>query len=121
MFGVRKVEDTAILTLDSSIERGTKEDIEAFKRQCTTLQNEGIRNIILNLQQVETAPSIVLGTIIVLQKRLKNFDGNIAIASPTERMTRIFNITNMDKVIGIYVTEEDALSSLGIKDAAKTV
>ncbi len=121
MFSVRKVEDTAILTLDSSIERGSKEDIENFKGQCTALQSEGIRNIILNMQLVENAPSIVLGTIIVLQKRLKNSDGNIAIANPTERMTKIFQITNMNKVIGIYGTEEDALNSLGIKSAGKTI
>jgi CO dehydrogenase/acetyl-CoA synthase gamma subunit (corrinoid Fe-S protein) len=43
--------------------QNSKEDIDSLKTQCRDLQDEGIRNIILNMQQVENAPSIVLGTI----------------------------------------------------------
>ena len=115
MFSVRKVGDTAIIAFDSSIEKGSKEDLESFRTQCNALQNEGIRNIILNMEQVENAPSIVLGTIVVLQKKLSNADGRITISNPTDRMMKIFQITKIDSIISIFGTEEDALNALGVK------
>ena len=121
MYSIRKIGDTAIINLDSSIERGSKEDIDNLKEQCHQLQDEGIRNIILNMNEVENAPSIVLGTIIVLQKRMKTSDGEVAIMNPTDRLTRILEITKMDKIIGVFNSENEALSSLGIKGGASAV
>ena len=118
MYSVRKIDDTSIIDLDSSIEKGAKENIDALKEQCRKLQEEGIRNIILNMRQVENAPSIVLGTIIVLQKRLRSAEGEIAILSPTDRLRRILEITKMDKIIGVYGTEEEALEAVGAAGGA---
>lgn len=115
MFEIKKENDTAIITIDSTIERSTIEEIEEFKIQCIKLQDEGIFNIILNMEQVENPPSIFLGTIIVLQNKFKNSEGNIAIASPTERIRKIFEITKMDRIIGIYPTQAEALNSLHAK------
>ena len=121
MYSVKKIEDTAIITLDSSIEKGSKEDIDILKDQCRQLQNEGIRNIILNMQQVENAPSIVLGTIIVLQKRMRASEGEVAILNPTDRLVRILEITKMDKIIGVFSSENEALNSIGVKGGANAV
>ncbi len=120
MYSVKKIDDTAIITLDSSIEKGSKENIDAFKNQCRELQNEGVRNIILNMQEVENTPSIVLGTIIVLQKRMRASEGDVAILNPTNRLVRILEITKMDKIIGVFNSEEEALNSLGAKGGART-
>ncbi len=120
MFNVRKVEDAAIISLDSSIEKGSKEDTDCLKTLVANLTNEGIRGIVLNMQQVENAPSIVLGTIIILQKRLSSSNNRIVILNPTDRMMKIFHITKLDSIIGIYETEEDALSALGVKSAVRT-
>ena len=121
MYSVKKIQDTAILTLDSSIEKGSKEDIDALKGQCRQLQDEGVRNIILNMQQIENAPSIVLGTIIVLQKRMKASEGEVAILNPTDRLLRILEITKMDKIIGVYNSEETALDSVKAGERTSTV
>ena len=115
MYSVKKDGETAIVTLDSSIERGSKEDIDSLKNQCKQLQEEGVRNIILNMQHVENAPSIVLGTIIVLQKRLRSAEGEVAILNPTERLLRILEITKMDKIIGVFKSEEEALCTVGAR------
>ena len=115
MYSVKKNGETAIITLDSSVERGTKEDIDSLKNQCKELQDEGIRNIILNMQHVENAPSIVLGTIIVLQKRLRSAEGEVAILNPTDRLVRILEITKMDKIIGVFKSEEEALGAIGMR------
>jgi stage II sporulation protein AA (anti-sigma F factor antagonist) len=120
MYSVKKIDDTAIISLGSSVERGSKEDIDALKSQCRELQNEGVRNIILNMQEVENAPSIVLGTIIVLQKRMKASEGEVAILNPTNRLTRILEITKMDKIIGVFNSEEEALSSVKAEGRART-
>jgi len=121
MYSVKKIDDTAIITLGSSVERGSKEDIDALKNQCRELQNEGIRNIILNMQEVENAPSIVLGTIIVLQKRMRASEGDVAILNPTNRLVRILEITKMDKIIGVYNSEETALDSVKAGERTSTV
>lgn len=115
MFNIKKDNDTAIITIDSAIEKSTIEEFEEFRLQCTALQSDGIRNIILNMEKVENPPSIFLGTIIVLQKKFKNSEGNVAIVNPTERIRKIFEITQMDRIISIYGTEEEALNSLHAK------
>ena len=112
MHVVKKREDVAIVMVDPALSRGDRDELETLKQLCADLQTEGYVHIVLDMAEVEHAPSLVLGTIIVLQKRIKTQDGELAILRPTERLKRIFEITKMNKIIRIYTDEEEAVKAL---------
>lgn len=112
MHVVKKREDVAVVTLDPALAQGDKDELGALKQLCTDLQDEGCAHIVLDMAEVEHAPSLVLGSIIVLQKRIRSQDGELAIVRPTERLKRILEITKMNKIIHIYTTEDEAVEAL---------
>ena len=112
MARVKKHGDVAIVTVDAALSAGDREQIEALKQVCMDLQAQGSVHIVLDMSELEHAPSLVLGSIIVLQKRIRTCDGELAILRPTERLQRILEITQMDALIRIYTDEEEAIRAL---------
>jgi len=112
MHTVKRQNDVAIITVDPALSQADLDEIEALKELCTTLQAQGCVHLVLDMRQVEHAPSLVLGSIIVLRKRLATAHGELAILNPTERTKRILEITNMNKVIRVYADEGEALKAL---------
>jgi anti-anti-sigma factor len=112
MHVVRKREDVAIVAVDPALSKGDKDELEALKQLCTELQSDGCVHIVLDMSGLEYAPSLVLGSIIVLQKRIKTRDGELAILHPTGRLERILEITRMNKIIRVYDDEEEAIKAL---------
>ncbi len=58
------------------------------------------------------APSTVLGSIIVLQKRAKTHNAELVILRPSERLKRILQVTKMTRIIQIYDDENEAVNAL---------
>lgn len=112
MHGVKKRGDVAVVTVDPALSRGEQEELDALKELCTQLQNEGYTHIVLDMAGVDHAPSLVLGSIIVLQKRMNTRQGGLAILRPTDRLKRILEITKMDRIVRIYTDEDEAVEAL---------
>jgi anti-anti-sigma factor len=111
MHEVRKRDDVAIITVDPGLAQGDRTQIEALKELCAELQDEGCANIVLDMSRVQHAPSLVLGSIIVLQKRIRTRDGELAIVRATERLKRTLDITRMSSVIQIHADEQEAIKA----------
>ncbi len=112
MYSVDRTGGTAVISIDSSIEKGAKTDFDLLKEQCLKLREEGILSIILEMSRIENASSLILGTVILIQKKLEPLNGKIAIAAPTEKLRRILEITGMNKIIRVYDSKEKALNVL---------
>jgi len=112
MHEVRKHDDIAIITVDPGLARGDHAQLEALKKLCAELQDEGCASIVLDMTRVQNAPSLVLGSIIVLQKRIRNRDGELAIVHPSERLKRTLDITKMSTVIKVHADEQEAIKAL---------
>jgi anti-sigma B factor antagonist len=52
-----------------------------------------------------------LGILIGGVKRLKEQDGSLKLVGPSPRITRIFEITGLNKIFDVYTSEADALSA----------
>jgi anti-anti-sigma factor len=112
MHKVRKQDDVAIITLDRRLGQGDGAALAALKQCCADLQRDGCVHIVLDAAGLEHAPSTVLGSIIVLQKRAKSEKGELVIVHPGERLKRILQITKMTTIIRVYDDENEALSAL---------
>jgi anti-sigma B factor antagonist len=73
--------------------------------------DNGVKHMLVNLEKVEYLDSTGLGILIGGVKRLKEGGGSLKLVGPTARITRIFEITGLNKIFDVYTTEAEALSS----------
>lgn len=73
-------------------------------------ENKPIR-LLLNFVQVEHLSSSALGTLIRVEKTIKQHEGDFALCGIQETLFTVFKITKLDEVFTIYKDVEDALEN----------
>jgi len=73
----------------------------------------GVKHLVINLSRVEYLDSTGLGILIGGVKRLKEQGGSLKLAGPSARITRIFEITGLNKIFDVYASEQEALAASG--------
>ncbi len=77
-----------------------------------TIDEEGIRNVILNLENVEYMSSSGFRACIALLRKLKSLNGNFKISNVRPTVKRIFDVIELTTLFEIYDTEELAVKSI---------
>ena len=104
-------ENTCILAIEGEVDVYTSPQL---KQDITQLAEKGVKHLIINLSQVEYLDSTGLGVLIGGLKRLRENEGNMALVGPGMRISRIFEITGLDKIFDIYPSEEEAAAKEGV-------
>jgi len=81
-----------------------------FKAQLLELVAEGQTKILLNLKEVEFIDSSGLGAMVSVVKQLGT-GGGIKLFSVKEGVRSILELTQLEKVFGIHMSEKGALES----------
>ncbi|MFP4498845.1 MAG: STAS domain-containing protein [Vulcanimicrobiota bacterium] len=68
--------------------------------------------LIINLEGVRYIDSTGLGVLIGALKKVREHDGGINLVCNNPQIKKIFNITGLVKIFGIYKDEEEALKGL---------
>ena len=71
----------------------------------------GVKHLVINLVRVEYLDSTGLGILIGGVKRLKEQGGSLRLAGPSARITRIFEITGLNKIFDVFTNEQEALAA----------
>jgi anti-sigma B factor antagonist len=71
---------------------------------------EGASRIIVDLAKVTFIDSTALGVLVSGAKRVRPQNGTLDIVCADDNITRIFEITGLDRIFGIYPTRADALN-----------
>ena len=74
------------------------------------------RAIVLDLGQIEFLDSSALGVILNAWKQMQADDATLAVVSPQQRITKIFEITALNLSIKVFSSIEEARSGLGLAD-----
>ncbi|MGI5875683.1 MAG: anti-sigma F factor antagonist [Dethiobacteria bacterium] len=82
---------------------------EAVERE---LQRDEIRNLVLNFEHLTFMDSSGLSVILGRYKQIKARRGKLVICSPGEHLKKILQIGGLLKIIPIYSSEDEALSTL---------
>jgi anti-anti-sigma factor len=69
----------------------------------------GRNNLVLNLAAVEFLPSMALGKLIMLNRKVQAANGRLALCQLTATVQEILVSTNLNKLFHIYTTEQEAL------------
>ena len=75
------------------------------------LVSQGSYQLIVNLDKVEFLDSTGLGVLVGGLKRVRAHDGSLDLVCTQERILKIFRITGLTKVFGIYETVDQAIAA----------
>ena len=81
-----------------------------LKHDLVQMAESGVKQVVVNLSQVEYLDSTGLGVLIGGLKRMREAGGNLSLVGPGMRIQRIFEITGLNKIFEIHATEEEALA-----------
>lgn len=74
--------------------------------------DKGTKYILVHLEKVEYLDSTGLGILIGGVKRLKEQGGALKLVGPSPRISRIFDITGLNRIFDVYATQADALATV---------
>jgi anti-anti-sigma factor len=76
------------------------------------LKVEGANKFILDLSDVESCDSSGLSAILVANRILNSTDGHMRIASPSEKVYSLIKITQLDRVLPVCSSVDEAYEQL---------
>jgi anti-anti-sigma regulatory factor len=119
----RQKENVAVVELDHRAGSGDRESLDALERLCADLVHAGTPCIILDMKGLRTAPSVLLATLASLQSRIQSLGGEIAVIHATNRVCKLFRVSVMDGLVGLYDEEESAAEAVTkhIQEMRRTV
>ena len=112
----RRVDDsTQALDLEGEVDVYTA---PLLRQEIMDQVDSGVKTLLVDLNKVEYLDSTGLGILIGGVKRLKEQGGSLRLIGPSARITRIFEITGLNKIFDVYATEADAPPGKGIGASA---
>src|SRR5213593_2629585 len=83
-----------------------------FKQQLLEVITQGGRQVVVDFTNTTFIDSTTLGVLVGGIKRLRTNDGELSLVCNDRNITKIFEITGLDRVFTIYPTRDEAVSKL---------
>ena len=103
--------DTSVISLAGEVDLYAAPE---FKQQLLEVIGEGGTDVIVDLSGTTFIDSRTLGVLVGGVKRLRTDDGQLSLVCSDRNITKIFQITGLDKVFTIYPTRDEAVSAIGV-------
>jgi anti-sigma B factor antagonist len=85
-----------------------------FKQQLLEVIGQGGKEVVVDFSNTTFIDSTTLGVLVGGVKRLRTNDGRLSLVCSDRNITKIFEITGLDKVFDIYPSRDEAIASLGV-------
>ena len=82
-----------------------------LKSEILILANDGVKNILIDLSNVNYADSSGLGAFLFGIRQLKSVGGQLKLFSANERIMSLVRIARLDNILLNYFNKEEAVSS----------
>ena len=111
-FETKKIGDVTIFKLN---EKRLDTNISGLLKGEFTmiLKVEGVNKFIIDLSDVESCDSSGLSAILVANRIISTNEGQIRLAAPSEKVHTLIKITQLDRVLNVSESVEQALKELG--------
>ena len=84
-----------------------------FKQQLLEVITQGAKNVVVDFTNTTFIDSTTLGVLVGGIKRLRTNEGELSLVCNDRNITKIFEITGLDRVFSIYPSREEALATIG--------
>ena len=85
-----------------------------FKQQLLDVISHGGNEVIVDFSNTTFIDSTTLGVLVGGVKRLRTNDGQLSLVCSDRNITKIFEITGLDRVFTIYPTRVEAVEQLNV-------
>ena len=79
---------------------------------------DGCRGLILDISDLDFVDSFGIGAVVGALKRLRQRGGELALVCPSRRIRRVFEICDLDRIIGFHDSVDGAAGPVAIAVAA---
>ncbi|MET0202068.1 MAG: STAS domain-containing protein [Gaiellaceae bacterium] len=107
--------DAYVIALTGEVDLYTAPE---FKQRLLDVIGKGAKNVIVDFSDTTFIDSTTLGVLVGGVKRLRTNDGQLSLVCSDRNITKIFEITGLDRVFTIHATREEAVASLASPDSA---
>ena len=115
------IQDEEIDAQTHVIELGGEIDLYTapeFKERMAEIIDEGKTRVVVDLSQATFIDSTTLGVLVGGVKRLRPAGGSLALVCADETITKIFEITGLDRVFPIHDSRDEALAEVGSAESS---
>ena len=102
-------DDTYVISLAGEVDLYTAPE---FKQQLLQVISDGAKNVIVDFSDTTFIDSTTLGVLVGGVKRLRTNEGQLSLVCSDRNITKIFEITGLDRVFPIHSSREEALDAV---------
>jgi anti-sigma B factor antagonist len=103
-------DDAYVIALAGEVDLYTAPE---FKQQLLDVIGKGAQEVVVDFSDTTFIDSTTLGVLVGGVKRLRTNEGQLSLVCSDRNITKIFEITGLDRVFTIYESREEAISNLG--------
>ena len=107
-------DNTYVISLAGEVDLYTAPE---FKQQLLEVIAQGGKDVIVDFADTTFIDSTTLGVLVSGVKRLRSNDGQLSLVCSDRNITKIFEITGLDRVFTIHPTRDEALATIGVSTA----
>jgi anti-sigma B factor antagonist len=111
----RYTDGIAIIDIEGEVDIHTSSQLREL---LLSLIRKGYYQLVVDLDKIAFLDSTGLGVLVGSLKRVREHDGSISLACTQERILKIFRITGLMSVFGIYSSVDEALDAAAVQDPA---
>ena len=102
-------DDQYVISLAGEVDLYTAPE---FKQQLLDVIDQGAKEVIVDLTNTTFIDSTTLGVLVGGVKRLRTNEGQLSLVCSDRNITKIFEITGLDRVFAIYPTRTEAVEKI---------
>jgi anti-sigma B factor antagonist len=107
-------DDAYVISLSGEVDLYTAPE---FKQQLLEVIGQGAKEVVVDFTNTTFIDSTTLGVLVGGVKRLRSNDGQLSLVCSDRNITKIFEITGLDRVFTIYQTRDEAVAALNSSSA----
>jgi anti-sigma B factor antagonist len=100
-------DDAYVISLAGEVDLYTAPE---FKQQLLEVIGQGGKDVIVDFTNTTFIDSTTLGVLVGGVKRLRSNEGQLSLVCSDRNITKIFEITGLDRVFTIYPTRDEAVA-----------
>jgi anti-sigma B factor antagonist len=101
--------DAYVIALSGEVDLYTAPE---FKQQLLDVIGQGAKHVVVDFSDTTFIDSTTLGVLVGGVKRLRTNGGQLSLVCSDRNITKIFEITGLDRVFTIHATRDEAVSTL---------
>jgi anti-sigma B factor antagonist len=109
-------DDAYVISLAGEVDLYTAPE---FKQQLLEVVGQGGKEVVVDFSDTTFIDSTTLGVLVGGVKRLRPNGGQLSLVCNDRNITKIFEITGLDKVFPIYATRNEAVEEIDSRNPAQ--